>query len=317
MGFALLKPLLYNLGNGAYAIVPRMENRMKNNIFDTALIFEGGGLRDSYTAAVVTTLLEEGLFFDNVYGSSAGASHSVNYISRDAKRAKDSFVGFVEDPSFGSWDTFLAHKGYFNAEYIYEESCKPGGSLEFDIAAFMKNPAKLTIPGFRRDTGETVYWTRKNMRSLGAIMRRVRASSSLPLFMPPTLVDGYACYDGGLGEGAGIMLPAAIADGFERFFVVRTRPRGYRKKKGEGNPLSFLFPTRRYLRRALNTRNERYNAVCDQLDELEHEGKAYVFYSNDITATSTTTDVSELEANYQAGLAQARSEIEAWKEFLL
>ncbi len=288
---------------------------MKNNIFDTALIFEGGGLRNSYTAAVVCTLLEEELYFDNVYGVSAGSSHSLNYLSRDIWRAKESFVGFVADPAFGSWDTFLAHKGYFNAEYIYEESGRSNGPLPFDIATFMKNPAKLTISAFRRDTGETVYWNRDNLNSLSSIMQRVRASSSLPIYMPPPIIDGYACYDGGLGEGAGIMLPAAIADGFEKFFVVRTRPRGYRKKRGDVRS-SFLFPRRKYLRLALNSRGARYNAQCDKLDELEAQGKAYVFYANDITAKNSTTNVSVLEANYQAGLAQAKKELSAWKDFL-
>ena len=54
---------------------------MQNNIFDTALIFEGGGMRASYTAGVVNTLLENELYFDSVAGISAGASHSVNYLS--------------------------------------------------------------------------------------------------------------------------------------------------------------------------------------------------------------------------------------------
>lgn len=50
------------------------------NIDDVALIFEGGGMRASYTAGVVTTLLERKLSFPKVYGISAGASHTVNYV---------------------------------------------------------------------------------------------------------------------------------------------------------------------------------------------------------------------------------------------
>ncbi len=297
--------------NIVYAIVPSMES----NIFDTALIFEGGGLRASYTAAVVQLLLKNNLYFDNVYGVSAGSSHSCNYISRDIKRAKDSFVGFVEDPNFGNWDTFLAHKGYFNAEYIYEESGKPSGKLRFNITAFLENPAKITISAFRRDTGETVYWTKKNLNTLGTLMRRVRASSSLPIFMPPPEVDGYVCYDGGLGEGAGLMLPKAKADGFEKFFIVRTRPRGYRKKPGD-SPFSLLFPKRKYLRLAFNTRNERYNAIADEIDELEAAGKAYVFYADDITAKSATTDIKVLEENFAKGYQKGLEELPKWFEFL-
>ena len=44
------------------------------NIDDVALIFEGGGMRASYTAGVVTTLLERELNFPKVYGISAATT---------------------------------------------------------------------------------------------------------------------------------------------------------------------------------------------------------------------------------------------------
>lgn len=288
---------------------------MENNVFDTALIFEGGGMRDSYTAAVANTLLENHIYFDNVYGVSAGSSNAVNYICRDQKRTKESFVDFCTNPKFGGLDTLLEHKGYFYAEYIYEEACRPGEKLPFKFIDFMSNPAKLTILGFRRDTGETVYWHRENMMTLNDLMRRVRASSSLPFFMPPPIVDGYPCYDGGLGEGAGLPIEKAKRDGFEKFFIVRTRPREYRKEE-KNTAMALLFPRRPYLRKALNTRGQRYNDVCDEIERLEAEGKAYVFYSEGITATSGTKELAVLEKNYAAGYEQAQSEVPAWKEFL-
>ena len=55
---------------------------------DVALIFEGGGMRASYTAGAVVTLLENNLNFGDVYGISAGSSHTVNYVSRDTVRTK-------------------------------------------------------------------------------------------------------------------------------------------------------------------------------------------------------------------------------------
>ena len=58
------------------------------NIDDVALVFEGGGMRASYTAGVVTTLLERKLSFPKVYGISAGASHTVNYVSCDIERSR-------------------------------------------------------------------------------------------------------------------------------------------------------------------------------------------------------------------------------------
>lgn len=41
---------------------------------DVALIFEGGGMRAAYTAAVVKTLVDAGIVFSKVYGISAGSA---------------------------------------------------------------------------------------------------------------------------------------------------------------------------------------------------------------------------------------------------
>ena len=65
-----------------------MEDDLTNNITDCALVFEGGGYRAAYTAAIANALLREGLYFDFVCGLSAGASHAVDYVSRDQHRVK-------------------------------------------------------------------------------------------------------------------------------------------------------------------------------------------------------------------------------------
>ena len=293
----------------------RILRYMESNVFETALIFEGGGMRASYSSAAVNLLLQSEIFFDKVYGVSAGASCTVNYTSRDQWRAKESFVGFVTDPKFGGWGTFLAHKGYFSAHYIYQETGLPGGTLEFDFDTWQSNPADICISSFERDTGKTVYWTKADMPCLEDLMVRVRASSSLPLFMPPPEIDGKRYYDGGIGEGAGLLLDKAIADGYERFFVVRTRPRGYRKDLGKKG-VAPLFHQRPHLYRALKSRSARYNEVCDRLDELERQGRAYVVYANDITATSATTNLEKLEENYRMGMDQYLRELDSWRAFL-
>ena len=83
---------------------------MINNIHDTALIFEGGGMRASYTSGILNNLLEQNLYFDYVTGISAGSSNAVNYLSRDTERARKSFVDLVKDPNFGGWGKFICYK---------------------------------------------------------------------------------------------------------------------------------------------------------------------------------------------------------------
>src|SRR6056297_764292 len=120
----------------------------ENNISNTALIFEGGGMRASYTAGIVNILLENKMYFDYVAGISAGSSHAVNYITRDRERTKKSFVDFVKDPNFGGWKSFLKGEGFFRSEYLYEEACLENASLPFDFEKFMQNPARIRIGAF-------------------------------------------------------------------------------------------------------------------------------------------------------------------------
>jgi predicted patatin/cPLA2 family phospholipase len=296
-----------------------MTKQMTNTIFDTALIFEGGGMRASYTCAVANVLLENGIFFDNVYGLSAGASNTVNYVSRDIDRTRRSFVELVEDPNFGGLDTLFQHKGYFSAEYIYQEAGMPGEFLPFDFESFCANPAKITIESFNRDTGQTVYWTKDDMPTLPDLMVRVRASSSLPLVMPPPKIGDSYYYDGGLGEGAGFLLPRAQRDGFKRFFIVRTQPKTYRKQIPHGLANSLTNTTlwgHPHVVKALKDRWWKYNAFCDEIEQLERDGNAYVFYARDMAVSSGETDFAKLEANYNAGYAQATEELPAMKAFL-
>ncbi len=296
-----------------------MTEDMTSNVFDTALIFEGGGMRVSYTCALANVLLENGIFFDNVYGLSAGASNTVNYVSRDTDRVRRSFVDLVEDPEFGGMGTFLQHKGYFSAEHIYEEAGLPDGFLPFDFAAFCANPAKITIEAFNRDTGESVYWTKDDMPTIADLMVRVRASSTLPLIMPSPKIDGARYYDGGLGEGSGFLLPRAQRDGFTRFLIVRTRPRAYRKTPpiGLGDKLTHtMLWGRPHVVNALENRWWKYNHMCDEIERLEAAGDAYVFYAQDMAVSSGETNIDKLQANYDAGYAQAMRELPAIKEFL-
>lgn len=293
--------------------------KLESNVFDTALIFEGGGMRASYTSAVVVTLLQNGIYFDDVYGLSAGASNTVNYLSRDIWRSRASFVDIVDDPKFGGAGTMLAGKGWFSAEYIYQETGKPDGTLPFDVDTFNANPAKATIESFQRDTGKTVYWTKDDMSTLEDIMLRVRASSTLPFVMPSPEVDGVRYYDGGMGEGAGFLLPKAQRDGFKRFFIVRTRPRAYRKDESrnmQSRLLDVWFRKYPKLVEALDTRAVRYNRLADEIERLEADGSAYVFYAEGMAVESGERDRKKLEENYACGYAQAQEELPAMKRFL-
>ena len=290
---------------------------LRSNITDTALIFEGGGMRGAFTAAIAAVMLKAGIFCDYVIGISAGASNTANYLSREPERAKRSFVDFAGDPRFGSWKTWLRGQGYFNAHYIYEETWLPGGPLPYNFAAFMANPARFRIGAFDAEQGETVYWGREDVAEPIDLMKRVRASSSMPLIMPPTILDGRLYVDGALGHGGGIPLATAQRDGFTKFFFIGTRQRDYIKESEKLDRFFKVFYRKHpAIADGILARPANYNAAREELLELERQGQALLVYPDQITITNRTADVAALQEAYDAGLTQAHRDLPRWKEFL-
>jgi predicted patatin/cPLA2 family phospholipase len=289
---------------------------IKNNIKDTALIFEGGGMRASYTAGILNNLLENKLYFNYIAGISAGSSHTVNYVSRDKERAKKSFVDFVKDPNFGNWKSFVKGEGLFRAKYLYEEACLEDAFLPFDFETFKKNPAEVRIGAFNRRTGKQKYFTKDDIKNISDLMKIVRCSSSLPFFMPPTYYREEYYVDGGVAGG--IALDIALKDGYEKFFVVLTREKGYKKKpKRFMGIMKILYRDHPNLLKAMEKRHIIYNKTMEKLKKLEKEGKAYLVYPESMPVDYKETNYEKLEYSYNLGYRQGREEVERWKEFLL
>ena len=145
----------------------------------------------------------------------------------------------------------------------------------------------------------------------------VRASSTLPLIMPLRFIDGVPYVDGALGESGGISIGQAEKAGYEKFLFVGTHPRGYVRPQ-----VTRRRTVRRVLGRypavaeALIQRPDRYNASKDRLLELEKEGRAQLFFPEDMQVASTEKNVAKLRANFDAGRAQMYAEWPAWKKSL-
>ena len=290
---------------------------LRSNVTGTALLFEGGGMRASYTSAMVVALLEAGIHLDFVAGISAGSSNTANYLSRDAWRARHSFVDFAADPKFGNWKTFVRGDGLFNAQYIYEETGLPDQALPYDWDTYRANPAAVRIGAFDAESGEQVWWGRQDTPMIQDLMVRVRASSTMPVLMPPVHLDGRTYVDGALGPDGGIPVSAAEDAGYDRFLAVLTRERDY-VKGPERFPRFYLRYFRKHpaIAEALLTRWKRYNQTREKLFDLERQGKAYLFVPERMPVSNGERNVARLRASHEAGLVQARREIPAIRDFL-
>jgi len=289
------------------------------HIDDTALVFEGGGMRGAFTAGIVATLIEEGIDFPHVSGISAGSSNTVNYVSRDAKRAHDTFTTVADSPEFGGFRHWIEGRGMFNVDYLYDEIAQPDGDAPLDLDTFLANPAEVRIGAFNATRGEEVWFTKDDMRTVEEVGRCVRASSTLPIIMPTVTIDGDTYVDGALGPNGGIPLDAPMRDGYRKFFVVLTRPRDFVKtptKPGVCSTLRLAFPRLPSIAEAVARRTVAYNAARRKLFQLEEQGRALIVTPGDLGIDKMEMNVDRLEDAYDAGVARARADLPRWEAFL-
>ena len=293
-----------------------MKSTNLKHIDDTALVFEGGGMRGAFTAGIVATLIEEGIDFAHVSGISAGSSNTVNYVSRDAKRAHDTFTTVADSPEFGGFRHWIEGRGMFNVDYLYDEIAQPDGDAPLDLDTFLANPAEVRIGAFNATRGEEVWFTKDDMRTVEEVGRCVRASSTLPIIMPTVTIDGDTYVDGALGPNGGIPLDAPMRDGYRKFFVVLTRPRDFVKtptKPGVCSALRLAFPRLPSIAEAVARRTVAYNAARRKLFQLEEQGRALIVTPGDLGIDKMEMNVDRLEDAYDAGVARARADLPRWE----
>ncbi len=288
------------------------------NVRDCALVFEGGGNRAGYTAAMANVLLSNGIHFGYVCGVSAGSSNTVDYLSRDQYRTRAAFGGDDWTRGHVGLASLAQGNGYFDADALYEGAVEDG-RLPFNWDTFRASPADCGIQAFERDTGRTLRFSKADMPDVMRMIDIVRASSTLPGAMRPRPVDGRVLYDGGLGEGAGIPVRIAESAGYEKFVFLATRPRGYRKSMPSAAEAEVVkraasdFP---YLRQALLSRWERYNAELDRVEKLAADGRCLIIYPDQMPVSSTTVNRAKLRASYQMGWGQACRDLPLLREFV-
>ncbi|HJC84422.1 MAG TPA: patatin-like phospholipase family protein [Candidatus Corynebacterium faecigallinarum] len=284
---------------------------------DVALVCEGGGARNSFTAATVHEFMASGVRFGWIGGVSAGASHTVNYLGHGLDRTRESFVEFTASPASGGVGSFIRGDGYFDAEYIYETSGLPGSDLPYDFDAFLADPTPFRIEATNALTGESVRWGREDITDRESLFKRVRASSTLPVIMNTPEVDGIPYVDGALSGSGGIPVDAAEDDGFERFIVLCTRPRDYVRPQ-----VKYPAAIRRLLARhpavaeAVLGRPDLYNATKRRLFELEKQGRALLFFPEQMRISNTERNLDKLKASYYDGMVQTSRDWDRMMEFI-
>ncbi len=243
---------------------------------DTALVLEGGGFRGIFTAGILEVMLENDLFFDSVYGVSAGASYGVSYLSKQAGRNIE-VNKYIGDKRYCSFKNLIKKGSFFSWDFIFEEIPQNIELLNYN--EIKNSPTKFYVGASDCINGTSEFFL-LNQLDKADFKTVLSASCSLPLIAPIVQYQGKSLLDGGLADA--IPYDRALADGNEKVIVVLTQPNGFLKK-----PLKAPGIFKHYYKKhpkvyeMLATRSERYNNSIQELEQLEKEGKAYVFRPND------------------------------------
>ncbi|MDO5571468.1 MAG: patatin family protein [Bacteroidales bacterium] len=276
-----------------------MENKI--NIAKTALVLEGGGMRGVFTAGVLDYLMDNNLWFPYTIGVSAGASNGISYACHQRGRAKFSDIDLLKIRPYIGFKHFIKGKGYIDLDYIFYEYPNKLYPLDFD--ALKDSPNKFVMVASNCITGEAMYFDEKISEK--RITTICRASCSLPILCPLTIVDGIPMVDGGVCDA--IPYKKALLDGYEKLVIVLTRNKGYRKSDKIRKLPKFIYKNYPAIREKLADRGIRYNKYIEEIELLEQQGKAVVIRpEKPIEVSRTEKDIVKLNSLYQEGYDMAK-----------
>ncbi|RXJ04044.1 patatin family protein [Anaerobacillus alkaliphilus] len=272
---------------------------MKN----VGLVLEGGGMRGVYTGGVLEFFSEHQLFFPYVIGVSAGACNGASYVSRQRGRNYQVTVDLVNHPNYISYKNLLKRKGLFGMDFIFDEI--PNKLVPFDYQTFEEVPETFLIGTTNCDTGDPVYFEKKNcLRDVSTVLR---ASSSLPLMAPMVSYKGLNLLDGGISDP--IPIKKSVEEGNSKNVVILTRNLGYRKQRERFTSLLHRPYKKRYpnLIEKMNTRHNLYNETLQYIEEEEMKGNTFVLRpTQPLQVGRIERDKQKLHDLYQLGYNDAK-----------
>lgn len=284
----------------------------------TGIILEGGAMRSIFTAGILDFFLDKNIDIPNVLAVSAGAYAGMNYVSGQKARILDSVVYPMEHMKVHGVMTFFKTGNYFDMDLLFDKI--PRGEkcdCPFDFESFINSGKRFITSTINCITGEALYYDKFD--SLDDFLKITRVANSLPILAKMGHIDGIPMLDGGMADA--IPIAKALSEGWEKIIVVLTRDSKYRKKPG-GDSYDNWFTRllyRKYpgLLKAIDVRPGVYNGSIEKINELEKEGRAFVYRPpQGVNLVNHLKETSLLQDYYKAGYKVAEDRYEELMAFL-
>ena len=285
------------------------EGHARGRLTKGCLVIEGGAFRGLYNQGVMDFFMENNLNFECVIGVSAGAMAGLNYAAGQVGRSARCNLEFRHDPDYiGALALVHAHSP-LNVDFAIQ----PNDKLDkLDESTFYDPARRFVAVATDCRSGKTVYFEKGKCSD---ILSAIKASASMPYVSPMVEVDGKLCLDGGCS--CHIPYRWAMEQGYENIVVIKTRERGYRKKvKKSGMPQRFYKNYPEFVSK-LENMNFDYNKECDEIDQLEKEGRIFVIApSEHVTVKRVEGNMDKLGDLYWLGYEDAKKQLFSLNKYL-
>ena len=277
------------------------------------LLLEGGSLRGLFTAGVLDTFMENDVYFPAVAGVSAGALNALNYVSHQPGRSASINLRYRHDGRYFGPKAALRGGSLFGLNFMLHDVKK---EVPYDEETYAHGGIRMIAVATNAETGKPAYFEKG--KTDFDFNEAVRASASLPLASAPVMLDGQPYLDGGCA--CPIALNWALEQGFEKIVVVTTREKGFRKKQPGQRMIDLyddFYGDKPLFLATMLTQEMRYNALMDQLDELEERGRVFCVRPQEpITIGRFEGDTEKLLALYNRGHREGREALAGMQTYL-
>lgn len=250
----------------------------------TGVIDVGGGLRGIYAVGIFDYCMEHGIKFDLAIGVSAGSANLVSYLAGQHGRNYKYYTEYAFRPQYMSMRNFIFKGSFVDLDYVYSTLSNSDGEYPLDYAAMNASGTELYIVAANALTGEAKYFDKSDIRQDDYDV--CKASSAIPFFCRPYVIDGVPYYDGALGDP--VPVKKAFELGCDRVVLILTKPEAeIRSPEGDERVAARIRGKYPAAAEALCRRAERYNAGVALAREYAKEGKALILSPDDTCGVDT------------------------------
>lgn len=288
------------------------DGRSGEKLTPGCLVLEGGAFRGLYTGGVVDTLLENNINLQTVIGVSAGALYGACYAAGRIGWPSRFNISHCTDPRYAGLRAIRKNKGVIGFNIVFDQFKTEDHE---NILRIMDPRRRMVAVATNCLTGQPTYLEKTNCSD---IFLAIKASASMQVLSKMVYLDGIPYLDG--GNSCCIPVDWAIREGYEKIIVVKTRERGYRdpgKSETQLRAERRLYHNFPALYDFMMHADEKYNELCDHIDDLERQGRILVI------APSQPPDVARLEKDpeklyraYRMGVVNTKHRIGKIRKYL-